>query len=311
MTLAGTRGAATDRLRAADVLIAAYNAVLAGMWFSAPAATGRTIGLGAAHLALTLLPVLLRYLDPARPPWGLRALREVYPLLMLGFFWSELGWLFAARRPPFHDTLIAAVDLAWFGEHLNLTWMPAMPAVWFSEVMHFLYFSYYVAVFLPPVYLVAFGSREASTDAMFRLMVTYLSCFLFYLVFPVVGPAELMPHYVGPLTEGFFFQLTHGARAAGDSLGTAFPSSHVAGVVTAVIIAWKWLPRPVAWLLIVVGVGVTVSTVYTQNHYAIDAVAGVAWALIAQLALIPLVSRRWRRGSRDVWGDHAPDAGAG
>jgi membrane-associated phospholipid phosphatase len=280
---------ATGRLRPVDVLVAGYNAVLAGVWLSQAAPPAVT--LGGLHLVLATLPLLLRRHEPAAMPLPLRALREVYPLLLLGFFWTELGWLFAARRPAFHDEMIAGIDLAWFGQHLNLTWMPAMPSLWFSELMHFLYFSYYVAAFLPPVYLAAFGSRPAAADGTLRLLATYLSCFLWYLVFPVVGPAELSPHYEGTLTEGFFYGVTHGARAAGDSLGTAFPSSHVAGVVTAAIIGWKWLARPVAWLLIVVSVGVMGSAVYTQNHYAIDVVAGLVWAVVLQLVVIPLVAR--------------------
>lgn len=277
----------TGRLRPVDLLVAGYNAVLAAVWFSQ--SVPRAASLGTLHLALAALPLLLHRLDASRMP--LRAIREVYPLLLLGFFWTELGWLFAARQPAFHDDLIARVDLAWFGRHLNLTWMPAMPSLWFSELMHFLYFSYYVAAFLPPVYLAFFGPRPAAADGTLRLLATYLSCFLWYLVFPVVGPAELSPHYQGPLTEGFFYGVTHGARAAGDSLGTAFPSSHVAGVVTAAIIAWKWLPRPVAWLLVVDAAGVMAAAVYTQNHYAIDVVAGLAWAVGLQLAVIPLVAR--------------------
>lgn len=285
---------ATGRLRPVDILVAGYNAVLAGVWFSQSAPSAPA--LGALHLVLAGLPLLLRRHEPAGMPLPIRALREVYPLLLLGFFWTELGWLFTARRPAFHDEMIAAIDLAWFGQHLNLTWMPAMPSLWFSELMHFLYFSYYVAAFLPPVYLAAFGSRLAAADGTLRLLATYLSCFLWYLVFPVVGPAELSPHYEGTLTEGFFYGVTHGARAAGDSLGTAFPSSHVAGVVTAAIIAWKWLPRPVAWLLIVVAAGVMGAAVYTQNHYAIDVVAGLVWAVVLQLAVIPLVARRAAMG---------------
>jgi len=288
MTLAVTP---TGALRPVDVLVAVYNVVLAGVWFSQGAGTAPV--LGTAHLALAALPLLLSRVETARQAAPVRALREVYPLLLLGFFWTELGWLFDARRPAFHDDRIAAVDLAWFGEHLNLTWMPAMPALWFSELMHFLYFSYYLAAFLPPVYLAAFGSRSAAADGVFRLLATYLSCFLWYLVFPVVGPAELSPHYEGSLTQGFFYGVTHGARAAGDSLGTAFPSSHVAGVVTAAIIAWRWLPRPVAWLLIADSVGVMGAAVYTQNHYAIDVVAGLAWAVGLQLAVIPLAARWW------------------
>lgn len=282
-------------LRPTDLLIAGYNAVLAGVWFSLPEATPTTLGWGVAHALGAVLPLLLRHYAAARVPRPIRALREVYPLLLLGVFWTELGLLFQLRRPGAYDALVTQVDLAWFGGHPNLTWMPALPWVWFSELMHFLYFSYYVAAFLPPLYLAVFGTRSAGNDAVFRLMATYLTCFLFYLVFPVVGPAELMPLYEGPLTEGFFYKLTHGARAAGDSLGTAFPSSHVAGVVTAAIIAWKWLPRPVAWLLIVEAIGVMVATVYTQNHYAIDAVAGLVWAVVLQVMLLPLLARLFTR----------------
>ncbi len=191
---------ATGRLRSVDILVAGYNAVLAGVWFSQSAPPALT--LGALHLVLAALPLLLRRHDPHRMPLPLRALREVYPLLLLGFFWTELGWLFAARQPAFHDGFIARIDLAWFGEHLNLTWMPAMPSLWFSELMHFLYFSYYVAAFLPPVYLAAFGTRLAAADGIVRLLATYLTCFLWYLVFPVVGPAELSPHFEGDTHPG-------------------------------------------------------------------------------------------------------------
>lgn len=289
--------ATTGRLRPSDVLIAGYNAVLAGVWLSLPDAAGTALGVGMAHAVAAVLPVLLRRYDAARMPLPLRALREVYPLLLLGVFWTELGLLFDLRRPMLRDSLVADLDQALFGVQLNLTWMPAMPWVWFSELMHFLYFSYYAAAFLPPLYLAVFGTRTAATDGLFRLMSTYLSCFLWYLVFPVVGPAEFMPLHDGPLTEGFFYQLTHGARAAGDSLGTAFPSSHVAGVMTAAIIAWRWLPRPVAWLLIVDAVGVMCAAVYTQNHYAIDVVAGLVWVVVLQLAVIPL-AQRWAVGSQ-------------
>jgi len=284
--------APTGRLRPVDLLVAAYNAVMAGVWLSWSGSGGQAIALGAVHLGGAALPFLLRRHDPGQMPRPLRALREVYPLLFLGLFWTELGWLYHLRRPPHRDDLIAGIDLAWFGEHLNLTWMPAMPAVWFSELMHFVYFSYYIAAFLPPVYLAAFGTRTASADGIFRLLATYLSCFLWYLVFPVVGPAELSPLFEGELTRGFWYGVTHGARAAGDSLGTAFPSSHVAGVATATVIVWRWLPRPLGWLMVVETAGVMAAAVYTQNHYAIDVVAGLAWAVGLQLVVIPLAARR-------------------
>ena len=57
--------------------------------------------------------------------------------------------------------------------------------------------------------------------------------------------------------------------------------------MTIAIIAWRWFPRPVAVLFTVEALGVVVATVYTQNHYGIDSLAGIVWALTIQLAFVP------------------------
>lgn len=278
-------------LRAVDVVAAGYNLVLATLWLTGLGNGPLPAVIGCAHLAAAALPFLFQRWNAAASSPPVRVLRDLYPLVFLALFWSELGLLFELRRPLPQDALVAELDLALFGLHLNLHWMPLMPWPWFSEVMHFVYLAYYGAVFLPPLYLLSRGHRPALDDALFRILATYLSCYLFYLVFPVIGPAELLPQHDGALTEGFFYRLTHGARAAGDSLGTAFPSSHVAGAVTAAIVGARWLPPFVARLLLAEAVGVIAATVYTQNHYAIDAVAGVVWAVGLQLLLIPLALR--------------------
>jgi membrane-associated phospholipid phosphatase len=194
-------------------------------------------------------------------------------------------------RGETYDAVVARIDLAVFGRHLNLLWMPGMPQVWLSELMHMVYFAYYPMIFLPPLLVAIAGRRHAFQDITFRLMTTYVGCYLIYLVFPVVGPAELMPHYAGPLTEGMFFQLTTAARDGGDSLGTAFPSSHSAGAVTAAFIAWRWFRPAAAWAVSLQAGGVLLATVYTQNHFAIDAVAGLAAAILLQVFGVPALRR--------------------
>jgi len=47
----------------------------------------------------------------------------------------------------------------------------------------------------------------------------------------------------------------------------------------------------VRWLLTVQAAGVLLATVYTQNHYAVDALAGLVWALGLQLGLVPTLTR--------------------
>jgi len=277
------------RVRTVDLLVAGYNLVLAAAWTRLADGVGPAACIAATHALAAGLPLVLARHCGRRGRW--RVARELYPLAAIALFWSELGRLHALSASPHYDQLVARLDLALFGRHLNLLWMPAMPWPAFSELMHLFYAVYYPIILLPPLAMWLTGRREALRDMTLRLTVTYLGCYLLYLLFPVIGPAELLPHYEGALTGGFFYHLTHAARAAGDSLGTAFPSSHTAGAVTAAVLGWRWLSRPVRWLLTVQAAGVLLATVYTQNHYAVDALAGLVWALGLQLGLVPTLTR--------------------
>lgn len=279
----------SHRIRTADLLVAGYNVVLLAVWLRLADAAWFAPSIAAAHAAGAALPLALGRVSEHRWTGLAGVLRELYPLLCLAAFWSELGLLQALAPGATYDAAITSLDLALFGRHLNLVWMPAMPYPTLSELMHFFYFFYYPLIFLPPLAMCLAGRADALRDMTMRLMVTYLGCYLLYLAFPVVGPAELLPHYQGPLTDGFFYGLTHAARAAGDSLGTAFPSSHVAGSATVAVLAWRWLPRPLAVLITVQAAGVFLATVYTQNHYPVDSLAGLIWALGLQLVIVPAV----------------------
>jgi membrane-associated phospholipid phosphatase len=278
-------------LNPVDRLVAAYNLLLGGLWLSVTPYTSYAVWAATAHLAACLLPVVLKRVP--RPTLGpLRSLRELYPILLMPVFWTEIDLLFPLRHIGTFDRPISWLDETVFGIHLGAEWMPAMPQIWLSEVMHFSYFAYYAAVYLPPVIMGITGRMAAARDMVFRLTVAYLSCYLVFLFLPVDGPHFLLEHYDGDLTGGLFYQLVDATQRAGDSRGCTFPSSHVAGAVTAAVIAWRWLPRPLAILLSLEAAGVVCSTIYTQNHYAIDSVAGLTWTLTLQLLLVPVLLRR-------------------
>ena len=96
---------------------------------------------------------------------------------------------------------------------------------------------------------------------------------------------------MGTHQEGFFYGLVEVAQRLGDSRGCSFPSSHVAGATTIAYLAWRWLPRWAAIVLTVDAAGVLASTVYTQNHYAVDSVAGLVWALLFNFVLAAPLKR--------------------
>jgi membrane-associated phospholipid phosphatase len=207
----------------------------------------------------------------------------------------ELDPLIRSLHDTSFDPAILAFDLAVFGVHLDRIWMPAMPQLWFSELMHFAYWAYLPLIFLPPIAMAVTGRATAFRDMTLRLATVYVACFLFYIAFPVVGPHEFGQPFEGTLSDGLFYRLVAGAHANGNVWGAAFPSSHVAAAVTIAWLGWRWLSRSVALLLTLEAVGVMVSTVYTQNHYAIDVLAGLGWAAAVQLALVPLLQSVRRR----------------
>ncbi len=97
------------------------------------------------------------------------------------------------------------------------------------------------------------------------------SCYLAYYAILYASPLGL-----------WFSGRRDAARHLGDSWGAAFPSSHVAAAVVAALCALRYW-RPLGLLLTPLTVGLVLSVVYGQFHYAVDAVAGliVACAVLA------------------------------
>lgn len=275
------------RARPVDRLVSAFSLGFALLWLGALGRAAFVPAVVGAHLAAAVLPWLL-----ARRTAGRRVgqvLHELYPMIFVLLIWIEMGLVREFLHATGNDSVIAAADLALFGRHLHAVWMPAMPHLWFSELMFLVYLAYYPLVFLTPVVLLLRGRRGALRGVVLGLAVAYLGCYALYAVFPVDGPVHTMGRYAGPLTEGLFYRLSTGAVHAGDSLGTAFPSSHVAGAVSMAILASRWLSRPMAWLFGLEAIGVVLATVYTQNHFAVDALAGIVLAALLQFVVVPLL----------------------
>ncbi len=282
-----------------DWLVCGYNALFGLIWLSNLSGSRYAPSIALAHVAGVALPWSLRRAR-LRSDLG-RTLRDVYPLVLVGAFWAELDLLRPALALASYDAPVAALDAKIFGTHIHEIWMPSMSAVWFSELMYLSYEGYYLLVFLPPLALVILGRHSELRDAVFRLTLVYLICFVIYAVFPVDGPHFLHEPFRGPHTEGFFYKLNAVAQASGDSQGCSFPSSHVAAAATSAYIGWRCFPRWAAVLMTLEALGITLSTTYTQNHYAVDSLAGLLLAVPLQTAFVPLLYRwfsAWGRKMR-------------
>ena len=290
----------------AERLVAVYNGAMAIVWLGSSARAPHAKWLVLAHTAAAALPWLYRACP--RPTAPIRLLHELYPLLLLAGFWTELDVLHGTLGGP-SSLAVPQLDLALFGTHLHEIWLPAMKGAWFSEPMYFMYFLYYPLIYLPLLVMVIRGRRDAVRDMTLRLMVTFLVCYSVYVLLPVNGPQLLLAPPEGPYQQGLFYRLVAMAQQSGSALGCAFPSSHVAGAVTIAVLAWRWFPRWIGVVLSLEALGVFLATTYTQNHYAVDSIAGLLLGLGLQLVVVPALLRLRRTAAPFVALPVAPVTG--
>src|SRR2546430_1162711 len=113
-------------------------------------------------------------------------------------------------------------------------------------------------------------------------MITFYLCYVVFLFFPVAGPRYAFDLAHNAATDVWPARATQWLLDRGDSWGAAFPSSHVAAAVVAAVCALRYWRR-LGLVLAPFTIGLVLSVVYGQFHYAVDAVAGliVAGAVLA------------------------------
>lgn len=244
--------------------------------------------------AVFILPPLLR----RQQRWPLRLLGVIYLPLILPVFYAELeflGVLFFPYGQSFDPQLIA-LEGRIFGFQPSLQWSRVWPWPWLLELMQFAYFSYYFFGFIALLLVWTTGKRTAARNWALSAVLTrdltavMLSCYVWFIVFPVWGPKYFdFLGIAGPVASeglqgGFFNRIMIWLHANGALHGAAFPSSHVAGSLVSWWWGWRLAPRHRWWLTTLWGL-LGLSIVYCRYHYVIDLVAGIAWgALVLSLA---------------------------
>jgi len=201
-------------------------------------------------------------------------IRYLYPLFIFGSLYREtheLHHVFFAKPLDYYfvvwdELIFKSQPCVAFAEFCN--------APWFSEILHFFYFSYFfLIVCLPLMYWLR--KNPAMTERRtFDLGFTYSIFFILFIIMPVYGPRVAYPPAVDIPRTGYFFgpffeRLFSGLQIA----GAAFPSSHCG--IAAMVGAFSIRDFPKGWpVVILCTFGVFLATVYGRFHYAIDVVYG-------------------------------------
>lgn len=232
-------------------------------------------------LILSLIVLVYR----TRPGRFATVLRDIYPIMVLPALYGGLD-LLNGFEVPVRDATVQAWEAALFGGQVSITWWQAAPSRFWSIVLHAAYFGYYLIIPLPPLYFLFRGERRNARMAVAMIVATFLSCYLFFVLFPVAGPYYEFPRPSGPFVDHWAARLVYATLAQGSSYGAAFPSSHVAATISAVLAAGMG-SRRLGLILSIPAVLLTVGVVYCQMHYAVDALAGV----LVPLVLYPVIRR--------------------
>ncbi len=275
---------------AADRLVVGYNILMAVAWSSVITESELSLPMIGMHAVLVVSSLAAARIDANVSPTA-SAVRHTYPLLFVILFWMEMGLIRDVFHDVGYDARIVAVELAVSGRLLHQVFAQAIALPWFAETMSIIYVLYYPVVFVTPVIIALRRSHDAASDIVFTLAVAYCVCFVSCLFFPVDGPKRYLGVIEGAGTNAVVYTWVQTLVHAGDSLGTAFPSSHVVGAVVMALLAARWFSRPIAFLFAIEAAGVMASTVYCQHHYFIDMVAGSAVAVAVFFLIAPVLRR--------------------
>jgi membrane-associated phospholipid phosphatase len=252
----------------------------------------RELVMGLVFLALSpLMLLLVRLLNP-RPELAARFFRLCYLQAFYLLYFGEsirLSQLWYGGASL--DAFFAGLDGALFGLQPAIEFSRRLQSLrWVNELFFFSYFFFYILV-ATGVWALFFRRRFREAERfLFTVSASFFVMYVWFAFFPVKGPKYFFPELRAVWYDNFrgylFTGLMKGAFSRLNLAGAAFPSSHVAVALVALVLNWKHnrflVPLYLPFTLLLCA-----STVYLYAHYFVDVPAG----LLTGLALYFLAPR--------------------
>lgn len=244
------------------VVIIAFNQRVDGWYFYI---------IGHAGVAALLLGLI--HLVESRTSKVLHFVRDIYPFILFTLMFKEVSLIINIFFPFWLEAHLINWDVALFGDHPTVL-VQRIFHPWLTEFMAFSYWSYYLLIPGGGLVLYLRKNREMFHSLVFSLSFTMYLCYLSYLSLTARGPQQTLSFLLAERQAvGLFDSMVMNIQATASIIGAAFPSSHVAAVWVILIFMFR-TRRWLGWTLLPLVLSLTVSTVYLQYHYAVDAIAG-------------------------------------
>ena len=228
-------------------------------------------GLGATIIAACLLPRLL-------PALAVSVVRDWLPAALVLLVYWQAGEFFMKVDQRFQDQLegidarMVAPLLNWLSRHRVGIW---------------------IAAYLEMAYLLCYPMIPMSIGALYMLRlaryadsfwtVVLVSTYLSYGALPflqTLPPRMLAESWLEPLPPSSVRRFNLWILRHASIHANTFPSAHVAASTGAALVLTSLAPWPAGLVFLAIAVGIAVGTFAGRYHFAADAVAGSAVAVI-------------------------------
>lgn len=273
--------------RPLDLLNAAVCLVLLGLCLYG-AAAGQLPGwpVMALRLALMLAGVLV-IARLARQPDLSRAMAvvvELYPAALVPLVFDSLGPLIFAVNPAAEcgrDAWLIRADRFLLGTDPTI-WLQRIVRPWLTDVMYLAYCAYFVVPFVVAAYVWRNRTLQELRRYIFIAVLAFYVSYVGYFLVPAKGPRSALAGahttvptlYTTPISRA----IVNGMNTVERNKNDVFPSGHVMVTAVCLLLALRE-SRRLFLVLLPIGLGVFVSTVYCRYHYFIDVLAGLVLAL--------------------------------
>ena len=252
----------------------------------------------AVNLAVIKGLLVLAWAESLRGNLFFGVLRDWYPAPLVLLAYREMGWL----APAHHTHELEQAWIVWDRKLLN-DWGLRALIEFFSPVLPAVLELAYLLVYTTPlfsVFMLTAYRRRQRVDAFLTLfLLAILVCYGLFPYFPSEPPRTVFPGELFPSADTWFRHLNW-RLLEGQAIRTSvFPSAHVAGGFAAAFGMIRYLPEHpwVGLFLLVLAVLIATAVVYGRYHYAVDAAAGLAAAVVSLLIVVAL-ERRQARAAR-------------
>ncbi len=223
-----------------------------------------------------------------------RFIHLLYPVLLLSYFYGETDVLNNYIFSSYLDPIVYKWDQWIFGFQPCIEFSIYFPKLWFSELLYFGYFSYYLLTIGISLIFYFFKPRLAE-KVIFLIITSFLTYYILFVVFPVAGPQYYLAFPLNEVPDsGIFSRMVKLIQYYGEHPTGAFPSSHVGMVVIFLYLSFKYF-RWAFFIILPLFVLIILATVYIKAHYAIDVIVGLLSAPIVYFisnSLYPIFEKK-------------------